>query len=163
MDETEEVDFDEEAWEREQERIRQEKKKKYEGCLSFILETLIIRKSVTLSDLKEITDKEPEERNRLIPDLNVFKEVMVELLKSGELDIDKLRQERSMNLTGADETFEPNVMILDLLDRLKGGRDISHISISKYGKGKVIFENIVDTSGILKAVRCSEICIRIEN
>ncbi len=161
-DETEEVDFDEEAWEREQERLREEKRKKYESSLSFILKTALEMQSVKLSDLKKITDEDPEKRKKLIPEIDVFKEVMVELLKSAELDIEKLRQERSMYLTEADETFEPNVMILEILDKMPQGSSVSHISISKYGKEKVIFENIENAFGRLKAIRCSEVRIAVE-
>ena len=68
----------------------------------------------------------------------------------------------SVSAAEADESFEPNVMILDILDKMKGGKNVSHISIMKHGKGKVIFENIEDMTGRLKAVRCSEVKIIVQ-
>ncbi len=162
-DETEELDFDEEAWEKEQERIRLEKTKKYKSCLSFILTAVLESGSITLSGLKDRTEKVPGSIGKLIPDIDTFKEIMVELLKSAELDIEKLREEQSMIISDADDSFEPNVMILELLEKIKGGRKVKHISIVRYGKGKVVFENIEDDMGRLKAIRCSDVKITLND
>ena len=58
-DESMELDFDEEEYNREKEQRRQERMKKYEGCVNVILEQLVIHKEMTLETLN-ISCKEEE-------------------------------------------------------------------------------------------------------
>ena len=160
---TEELNFDEAAWEAEQERLRQEKRKKYQSCLTVLLKAAMEKGSIRLSELKDRTEKDEELLKELIPTIDIFKEIMVELLKSRELDIPRLRQERSLNFTGNGDAFEPNVMILELLDQIDGGRFVKRISVIRKGNGRVIFSGLSDESGIPKRIRCSEVEIAIKS
>ena len=77
-DESMELDFDEEEYNREKEQRRQERMKKYEGCVNVILEQLVIHKETTLETLN-ISCKE-EERERLLTTAEIFREVIIEFL-----------------------------------------------------------------------------------
>ena len=79
-DESMELDFDEEEYNREKEQRRQERMKKYEGCVNVILEQLVIHKEMTLETLN-ISCKE-EERERLLPTAEIFREVIIEFFDS---------------------------------------------------------------------------------
>lgn len=158
---TEEMDFDSEEWEREQERLRKEKQQKYETCLKFILETAVEKGEVSLSEIKQMLKERPEDTERLIPGVDIFKEVMVELIRSSELDVAKLRKERSMSFVETEGGFAVNVAVLELLDVIGGGDKVGLIRINKSGSGKVTFEDIEDEDGTLKNIRCTEVKISV--
>ncbi|MBR2274520.1 MAG: hypothetical protein IJ873_00425 [Lachnospiraceae bacterium] len=157
----EELDFDEEAWEAERERLRKEKRKKYQDSLSVILSAAMEKGRIKLSELKDMVQRDEIALKQLIPTIDVFKEIMVELLKSRELDIPMLRQERRLNFTDNGEVFEPNIMILELLEHINGGTSVRRISIVRKGNGKVLFQGIEDEQGNIRTIRCSEVEISL--
>ncbi len=158
---TEEVDLDTEEWEREQERLRKEKQQKYETCLKFILETAVEKGEISLSEIKQMLAERPEDTKKLIPGIDIFKEVMVELIKSSELDVAKLRKERSMSFVETEGGFAVNVAVLELLDVISGGDKVGLIRIFKNGNGKVTFEDIEAEDGTLRNIRCTEVKISV--
>ena len=113
-DESMELDFDEEEYNREKEQRRQERMKKYEGCVNVILEQLVIHKEMTLETLN-ISCKE-EERERLLPTAEIFREVIIEFLTAGMIDIGTLQKEQTDYLMDASEGFVLNEMLLALLE-----------------------------------------------
>ena len=155
------MDFDEEAWEAERERLRKEKRKKYQDSLSIILSAAMEKGRIKLSELKDMVQRDEIALKQLIPTIDVFKEIMVELLKSRELDIPMLRQERRLNFTDNGEVFEPNIMILELLEHINGGTSVRRISIVRKGNGKVLFQGIEDEQGNIRTIRCSEVEISL--
>ena len=88
-----ELDFDEEEFNREKERKRQERMKKYEQCITVILDMLLENQEITLQFLNERFTK--EEREILIPTAEIFREVIIELLTEGNIDIGELRKEQT--------------------------------------------------------------------
>ena len=105
-DESMELDFDEEKYNREKEQRRQERMKKYEGCVNVILEQLVIHKEMTLETLN-ISCKE-EERERLLPTAEIFREVIIEFLTAGTIDIGTIQKEQTDYLMDASEGFVLN-------------------------------------------------------
>lgn len=154
----EDIDFDEEEWEAEQERIRAEKRRLYENSLSFILQNLIIKKHFNLKELKELTNASKEDRTHLIPNIDVFKEIMVELIRAQHINIKLLQDERKNAIHSSTEVFELNYMILEILEKIDHMGDIREIHIDKLVNDEmVVFENITDIDGNLRNIRCSNV------
>ena len=155
-DEALEVLFDEKAWEEEQERIRLEKRKKYYSCMNFVIGNAYRSGKIRLSELKSIAQNK-DAFDELIPTVDVFKEVMVELLKAAELDIDSLRKEKSFYIDDSKDTFEANIMLLEILDELDDAQEIKKVYVYRIGNQQVLFENVYSNEHLLKTIRCSEV------
>ena len=110
-DTRETIDFDEEAWEREQERLRREKLKRYEQSLTVLLEQAVCAEKgeITLEQVEERTREQVEFRDRLIPNVEIFKEIMVELIRNREMELDVLRKERSQFIQDQQEIGRAHV------------------------------------------------------
>lgn len=162
-DASEVLEFDEEEWQEEQERKLREKLKKYEESLGYLLKEVIQEEEMTLADLQNKL-KEPgaeKELGMFIPNTEIFKEIMVELIKNKEIDIPALRKERSEFIQEKADSFQLNEMILDLLEKTAGGDDISRIEVYKVEDGSAaVFENVPDEEGRIKTIRCSNVLIR---
>lgn len=147
-------EFDAEEFERQKEERQRKKLKKYEDSLRVILSRLAERGSVRLSELVEL---EPEERSRLIPNVEIFKEIMVEFLKSKTIDIEQLRRERSQSLWEGGLTFRLQEMVLELVER-DSLRSLTLIEIQRTSEGNVVvLEDVPDEEGRLQRIRCSDI------
>lgn len=107
--------FDATAWEEEQRRRVQEKMAKYEASLSVILAHTLAKKEIQLSEL--IDDLSVEERERLVPTIGIFKEIMVELLGVNVVNIAELRKERSDFILEETNDFRLQNMLLEILDK----------------------------------------------
>lgn len=161
-DEEEVMDFDEEAFEEERVRRQKEKLLKYQESLTFLLEHAHAQGEVTLQELKDLCDEHPEERQRLIPTVEIFKEIMVELIRSKEIDIPRLRKERRELLKEQVLEFQLHDMILDIVDGNAGMQDVQTIEIFRTDEGQVIeFANVSTQMGNVKCIRCSNVCLRI--
>ena len=89
------LDFDEEEWQLEQERRRKKKLKRYETSLGFLLRETKGRGEITLKEIGAHIEKSNEEKEQFIPNTEIFKEIMVELIKNREIDMEALKKERS--------------------------------------------------------------------
>ena len=158
---TEDIDFDEEAWKAEQERLKKIKLKKYEDSLSVLMSEAMQKKAVSLSAV-QAGFKDESDRDQLIPDINIFKEIMVELLRARAIDITALRRERADYIHEESGDFRLNNMILKLLDDHPAWRKAAKLTIEKIpGAGPVVFRNVQDKAGLTRTIRCSDVMIRI--
>lgn len=161
-DTEEELDFDEEAFRKEQEKRLQEKLKKYENSLGFILEQASEKGEISLSDISENTQNEPENRQKLLPDVEIFKEIMVELIRNKEIDIDALKKEKSEYIQDAPGDFQLNEMILKIVEENPKTQDIRKVEIYRIEDGNtVVFDHVINEKGEEKSIRCSNVLIRI--
>lgn len=160
-EETAEVlDFDEDAWEKEQEKRQREKLKRYEKSFSFLLDRVLEQKEISLSEIRENISE--EEKELLIPNVEIFKEIMVELIKNKEIDLLALRKERSEFITDRTGGFELNEMLLNLADQDARMADVAGLEIYRIEDGKVIeFLQVRSEDGSVKNIRCSNILIRV--
>ena len=162
-EEVEILDFDEEEWQEELIRKQKEKLKKYKKSVSLIVDILYEKESVTLEEIKQAAAEREEGMTELIPDINIFKEIMVEFIKVKEIDLTALRKERSEYLVEQTLDFELQEMLLNLIEEDHTKGDISRIYISrKTDSQPIVFENIVDETGICKTIRCSNVQFMIE-
>ena len=160
-DSTEEVDFDEEAWKEEQERLKKEKLRKYEKSMKALLRPVMQNNKVKLSAIGAGLCDE-DERAQLIPDINIFKEIMVELLRAREIDIEALRKERAEFIQEESDDFRLNDMLLKILDENPEWKNVSKLTAKKIpGAEPVMFEKVRDESGNLRTIRCSDVKITV--
>lgn len=164
-DSQEQIDFDEEEWQREQERLRFIKLEKYQGCLRYLLERLLLLGEFTLAECRDETLEEPEKSRQLIPNVEIFKEVMVELIRSREIDIPALKKERSEFIQEASGGFQLNEMLLQLLEEqeLQGNRGIRRIRVFRMEEDTAVtFDGVFDEQGNKKMIRCSNLLFQAE-
>lgn len=161
-DEDEVMDFDEGAYEEERQRRQQEKLLKYRKSLTVLLEYACLQGEMTLKRLRELCGGRREELEKLIPSVEIFKEIMVELIRSREIDIPKLQKERRELLKEQVLEFQLHDMILDIIDKEQNMRDIQRIEICRTDEGQAVeFDNVRTQTGKLKCIRCSNVRIRI--
>ena len=160
-DSTEDIEFDESAWEKEKEERLRERKKRYEGCLTFLLERAVENGEITLADIEEDIRDDAAKKELLIPTIDIFKEIMVELIKGRILDLEELKKERRESFEDESEVFEVNRMVLDIIEVLDPEERIAHIVISKQDDSRVSFYNIQDEQGRLREIRCSNVKIAV--
>ena len=106
---------------------------------------------------------EEAEKLLLIPEVDIFKEIMVELIKAREINLIALRKEKSEYIVEQTLDFQLNEMILNLVDEKTDRAGITRILISRTPDNNVVeFQDVMDGTGNLKTIRCSDVEIRIE-
>lgn len=155
------LDFDEEQWQEELERKKREKLKKYESSLAFILDVALKKGSLTVEELKDILQQNGGKAQAVcIPSIDIFKEIMIELIKNREISIEVLRREKSEYITEQAVDFQLNDMLLTLTETRQS---IKKVCTEKLNDGKVIeFTNIKDETGAERTIRCTNVIIRLE-
>lgn len=161
-DTEEEVDFDEEAFRREKEEKLQKKLLVYEKSLQYLLEKASVTGEVSLGQLKDRLDIYPEEKEIFIPNVDVFKEIMVELIRNRTIDIATLKKERREYIQEQPDGFQLNEMILKLVEEQPENNDITSIEVEWLENEEAItFSEIKDEENRRKTIRCSNVLIRI--
>ena len=161
-DTEEEVDFDEEAFRREKEEKLQKKLLVYEKSLQYLLEKASVTGEVFLGQLKDRLDIYPEEKEIFIPNVDVFKEIMVELIRNRTIDIATLKKERREYIQEQPDGFQLNEMILKLVEEQPENNDITSIEVERLENEEAItFSEIKDEENRRKTIRCSNVLIRI--
>lgn len=159
-DEVEMIDLDEEVWQEEQERRLIEKLKKYEGSLSFLMEAALKKGEITLEEISLGISESDKDRERLIPNTEIFKEIMVELIKNQKIDISALKKEKSEYIQEKADNFQLNEMLLNLTDN--HGIPIQRIEVHRLEDGKVIeFGSVQSEDGRVKRICCSNVLLRV--
>ena len=92
--------------------------------------------------------------------MEVFKEVMVELLKSRTIDFAELQKERREYIQDNSEDFQLHEMLLTLAEEDKGS-PIQRLEIVRSeDKGVVTFSNIQE-EGQMRTIRCSNVQLTV--
>jgi len=161
-DSEEVMEFGEESWMESEEKRQREKLLKYETSLKFLLQEAMTDKKgeISLEQMK----KDIEERNvdvaMLIPNVQIFKEIMVELLRSREIDIGQLQEERRTYISEFSGGFQLNEMLLSLIE--KEGWQIRKVEVYRIEDGRIItFRSVQDETGKGKDICCSNVLIRV--
>jgi hypothetical protein len=156
-DEDEEIlEIDDEQWKEEQIARQREKLKQYNRSLMVILTHACENNGISLKDLKENLN---EDYSELIPNVEIFKEIVIELLRNADIDIQELKKERSEHIaeTGTLD-FQLNESILDLIDINPDLENIKKINTFRIDSEEpVIFENVNSSTGKIKRIYCSNI------
>lgn len=162
-EEEETLDFDEGQWQEELERKQKEKLLKYEKSLEYIMTLVSENNSLTLKELESRIGDDEDAKAVCIPSIDIFKEIMVELIKSKEIKIDELKKERSEFIVETSNEFQLQEMILQMIDNNKKFRDVKVIRVRKIaGAQPVAFGKVMDDNGNEKTIRCSDVEIIFE-
>lgn len=162
-DSGETLDFDEEEWQLEQERSRKKKLKRYEKSLGFLLRETKGRGELTLKELGARIERAGDEKEQFIPNAEIFKEIMVELIKNREIDIAALKKERSEYIQDRPGEFQLNEMLLYLVEEYPENGDIKRIEVTRIEDGStVVFDGVLNEDGERKSIRCSNVLIRVK-
>ncbi len=156
-DEDEEIlEFDDEQWKEERIARQREKLKQYNRSLMVILTYAHENNGISLKDLKENMN---EDYSELIPNVEIFKEIVIELLRNADIDIEELKKERSEHIVETSTLeFQLNESILDLIDINHNLENIKKISTYRIGDEEpVVFENVSSSTGKIKRIYCSNI------
>lgn len=166
-EDTEEIlDFDENAYRKELEEKHRKKMKQYENSLEILLEQAVSAGEISLLKLQDrIMENEKnsaEIKKKFIPSVEIFKEIMVELVRSKEIDIEKLKRERSEFIQEQTEDFQLNEMLLQLSENRFADQKIRKIEVYRIEDGNTVtFDNVLTEMGETKSIHCSNILIRI--
>lgn len=159
-DETVELDFDEEAYRLEVEQQRKERRQKYYESLNFFLNKLL---QWTKMDLRRLsTELTEEEKTILIPTAEIFREIMIEFLSEGMIDMNVLRKEQSDYLMDTMERFVLNEMLLSIMEKGQFSTIHKIYTYPMEGEKKVCFQNVVDEAGNVRNMKCSNVGFRLE-
>lgn len=156
------MEFGDERWMEEEEQRQREKLAKYEGSLKMILREAMEapKGEISLEGMKDSMGATPSKLSLLLPSVEIFREIMVELLREKEIHMDALREERRNYIGEISGGFQLNEMLLNLEDAW--GERIQMIEAYRMDDGKVIlFEDVPDETGRRKAIRCSNVLIRV--
>ena len=157
IDEDEEVlEFDDEKWQEERLEKQREKLNLYNNSLLLILTFVQEHRKISLQDIKEFLEND---YSKLIPCVEIFKEIIIEMLRNNEINIAELTEERRDHLLeNSNLEFQLNESILDLMDNYSYLEKIKIIKTSKIEESdQVVFENVNSSSGKIKRIYCSNI------
>lgn len=161
-DTEEEIDFDEEAFQREKEEKLRKKLLVYEKSLRYLLEKASNTGEISLEQMKERIEKYPEEREIFLPNVNVFKEIMVELIRNREIDIAVLKKEKKEYILEQSDKFQLNEMLLKLVEEIPENNNIKRIEAKRMEEDEpVIFSEVKDEYGQVRSIRCSNVLISV--
>lgn len=167
-DEEELLDFDEEAWEKEQEKRIREKLERYEKSLAGLLKIASESEKgeISLLQVQEKLEQEQqdEKKTQIIPSTEIFKEIMIELLKAGKIDIQALKKERREYIQEKSEGFQLNEMLLEMSEQWAQGekKGMKAVHVFRIEDGKtVVFEHVKSEDGRERSIRCSNVLIRV--
>ncbi len=160
-DSVELVDFDEDDWYEQREKEKMEKLKRYEKSLSYILENADCESGTTLGKIKENAENAGMTET-LIPTLEIFREIMIELIKNQVVDVFELKKERSEHIRDTSLDFQMNEMILQILDKLPQSENVARVETYRTNNDeKIMFENVMSEDGRRKNIICSNVKIRL--
>lgn len=159
-EETVDLAFDEEEWNQEKEKKRQERMKQYTDSIVVILDKLLEHGQITLRQLEQ--ECQDKEKQALIPTAEIFREVMIEFLTAGTVDVNALRKEQKEYLMDTSESFVLNEMILAIMEDKKYG-SIQKIDIYPMEEEEYVhFRRVRDEYGNVRNFKCSNIGFRYE-
>ena len=121
------------------------------------------RGELTLKELSTRLERAGEDKEQLIPTVEIFKEIMVELIKNREIDIEALKRERSEYIQDRPGEFQLNEMLLYLVEEYPENSDIKRIEVNRIEDGSTVsFDGILNEDGIRKSIRCSNVSVRVK-
>lgn len=163
VDEDEEISFEEIDYLKEKEEKAKVKLKKYETSLKTIVNLITTEKKQSLIEISKVVLNNEELKSNLIPNIEIFREIIIELLKARELNIKELKEERK-NLVKDNNNYEFNLsyMILDIIESNSEFNFIEKIRANKnLDSIGVKFYEVKSDNKIIKTLNCSDIIFEI--
>jgi len=139
-----------------------EKLEKYKGVIEIILELGRERGSISLGEINSLINENEVLMNSLIPSIQIFREVIIEMLKNRIVDIGEIKEERKNIVESGEIEFQLNKSILEILDTNKSLKRISKIKVEKIiDNCDVKLEGLKDEKGVIRNFICSDISFEI--
>ncbi|MGL6108355.1 hypothetical protein [Romboutsia sp.] len=162
-EEDEEISFEEIDYLKEKEERAKEKLKKYELTLKTLLNLIINENKSNLLEVSKETIDNEELKESLIPNIEIFREVIIELLKARELNINELKEERKNSINDINKyEFNLTHMVLDLIESNIEYNFIDTLNIEKnVNNTQVKFYEVKSDDKIIKTLNCSDIIFTI--
>lgn len=163
VEEDEDLSFDEADFIEAEVRRKLQRLEKYKGVIEIILELAWKEGSISLGDINELIKKNKVLMGVLIPSVEIFREVIIEMLKNRTVDIEEIREERKNIVETGEIEFQLNKSILEVIDNNSSLKAIERIHIEKIlSKGDVKLEGVLDENGNIKNFICSDISFQVE-
>ncbi|MBR3665354.1 MAG: hypothetical protein IKO41_06075 [Lachnospiraceae bacterium] len=166
----ESLDFDEAGWLAEQRQKAAIKNTRYRSTLLAILEACAETGSTTLAALCARCVDEPAFQERLIPSISIFKEIMVDLIRTAQFSVAHLREEHEETLQVRDtsqtaplEGLKIGELVLSIVDQEAGWHSLEELTVRKISQvPDVLFRGLMDEEGRPKQLACTDICFRVK-
>lgn len=154
-----ELEWEEEAYQEEQKQKNMEKMEKYRKSLTFLLEKLVAKQRMTLEELfSTISD---EEKEILVPNLEIFREILIELLTGQNINITELKKEKESHFVEEMVKFQLNEMLLEIVETNQWN-SLQWLDVKKAeNEKKVRIENVRNEDGDIRAIQCSDLIFEI--
>ncbi|MGL5414252.1 MAG: hypothetical protein ACRDAU_01190 [Clostridium sp.] len=144
VEEDSEISFDEDDFLEEENRRKLEKLEKYKKSVELILEFSFNRGEVTLSNINDFIKESETVLDRLIPSVEIFREIVIEFIKSGEIDINEAFKESRDFIENSEIEFRLIKNILEIIDENESYKKIKYIEASKIlGAEEVKLKNVL--------------------
>ncbi|MBU5316288.1 hypothetical protein KQI30_08395 [Clostridium bornimense] len=135
---------------------------KCNDILKVILESALENGRISLLELIDLCDENKEVREKFIPNVEIFREVMVEMIKVRNINIDELIEERKTFIDNGEIEFQLNKSILNIVDENAHLKNIKFIRINKIDENKEVkIKNVVDENGNYKNLLCSDLLFEV--
>lgn len=156
------LEFSEEYIEKERQKKQLEKLEKYKTVINTILEKVNISGEIYLSELNELIIEDENIKSKLIPTVEIFREVIIEFLKICEIDIKSILEERKNNVEVGDLDFQITKSVIEVIESNKKLKNIKKIYVSKaLDKEDLVIKNVINDLGEIKNFICSEVYFKI--
>lgn len=130
--------------------------------IELILEFTYERGEITLSEINNIIKESEILMESLIPTVEIFREVIIEMLKVKDIDINELKEERKTTIDNGEIEFQLNKSILDVIERNNLLSKILLIRINKIEfENDVKLEHVKDENGDYRNFICSDIVFEV--
>lgn len=152
-------DFNDAQWLKEQAALLEARLQRYNRCIAVILGKAVGNGGkIMLSELKNSLTS--EEYADLFPTVEIFKEIMVELLSVREFDIEALRKEYEEHFSDRNQQFQAGRSILEIMEDGHGLKNIKTITVERtIPIEEVVFEGVRSELGAIKRIRCTNVLI----
>ena len=131
----------------------------YKKSMALILSYATNEGGITLQDLKSQLNE--DSLKQLIPSIEIFKEIMIELLQAKEIDLSAWKKERAENFMDQSFEFQLSTCLLDVIEENHTYHSLTKVQIYRsQEESTVTFEGAVDTEGRQKTIRCSNVLIK---
>lgn len=155
-------EIDEETWIKE----KQERLLLYRDSLNLILSFATQAGGVSLQHLQQTLSN--ADLNRLIPTVEIFKELMMELLQEKEIDLNVWKTELIQNIIQETWEFELSRVLLDLIEQEPQWSNLNKISITRIKDTslteaeEVCFLQVKNEQGQFIRIRCTNVLIKAQ-
>ncbi|MSR91405.1 hypothetical protein [Inconstantimicrobium porci] len=163
VEEDELLTFDEKDMIEEENRKKIERLKKYKKVIEIILMFAVKKNSITLNEINNMISENESLKENLIPDVRIFREVIIEMLKNGCVDIEEVKEERKNTVESEEFDFQLNKSIVEAVDENRSLMRIKKFYALKCKDDTdVVLKNVKDENGKYRNFICSNVVFRVE-